>query len=45
MLGLTIIRKSKRALAPKWGTKKDHKAVMLKVDQSDKILAVHLSRK
>ena len=41
MLGPTIMKKSKRALAPKEGTENDRKAAMLQVDKSDKILVVH----
>ena len=37
MLGPTVMEKSKSAPVPKGGTKKDQKAVMLRVDKSDKI--------
>jgi len=43
MLGPTIMKKSKGAPEPKGGTEKDQKVVMLQVDKSDKISAVHSS--
>ena len=45
MLGPTVMEKSKSAPVPKGGTKKDQKAVMLRVDKSDKIPVAHPSWK
>ena len=45
MLGPTVTKMSKKAPAPKGGIEKDKKAAMLQVDKSNKIPAVHLSRK
>ena len=44
MLGPTVMERSKRALAPKGGTKKDQKATMLRADKSDKIPTIHPSQ-
>ena len=43
MLGPTVTKKRRRALAPKGGIEKDQKAAMLQVDKSNKILVVHMS--
>ena len=43
MLGPTVTKKRRRALAPKGGTEKDQKAAMLQVDKSNKIPVVHPS--
>ena len=45
MLGPTVTEKSKKAPMPKLGTEKDLKAATLRADKSDKMLAIHLSRK
>ena len=43
MLGPTVTKKRRRALAPKGGIEKDQKAAMLQVDKSNKIPVVHMS--
>ena len=43
MLGLTVMERSKKALAPKGETEKDQKAAMPRADKSNKILAIHPS--
>ena len=43
MLGPTVTERSKRALMPKGGIKKDQKAAMPQVGKSDKISAIHPS--